>query len=60
MHAEPGDMIEFIIAREAAIPALLLQPKLDPPLKSSHPTHRISVPKTALCGLCALKVLSFS
>jgi len=44
--AEEGEIIEFIIAREAATPASPTLPKLDPPLKRSHPTQRMSVPRT--------------
>lgn len=58
--AEDGEIIEFIMAREAATPASPTLPKLEPPLKRSQPTQRMRVPKTTYYGLCELKELSDS
>jgi hypothetical protein len=58
--AEDGEIIEFIIARDAATPLSPTLPKLEPPLKRSHPTQRMRVPNTTCCGLCELKELSES
>lgn len=44
--AADGEIIVFIIAREAATPASPTAPKLEPPLNIIHPTQRIMVPKT--------------
>lgn len=60
MPAEAGETIEFIMALEAEMPASPTLPKLDPPLKSNHPTQRMRVPKTTCCGLYELNELSLS
>lgn len=49
--AADGDTMVFIMARDADTPASPTVPKLEPPLKSNHPTHRMSVPKTTCYGL---------
>ena len=58
--ATDGEIIVFIIARDAETPASPTDPKLEPPLNIIHPTQRIIVPKTTECGLEGANALSYN
>jgi len=58
--AADGAIIVFIMAIEAAYPSAPTIFRLEPPLKRSHPSQRMSVPRTTCCGLWEAKADSSS